>query len=496
MSLQIAESDRERHPARRPPQPTHLLAAADRGSGRGGSKHAACVRGFRPRIRSHLHARPLNHSLMRENSRPQVCGDSFASKNKLFAHLRASSACAGRVPRKAAAADAGPAPCKKAKSAPGCGVLAAGGARNSGAHRVQVSLATLDADIEPDGCLLEEKLRLIQLAGIETANPVFLCGCGGAAEGAGGVDLPRDVLRAMRILVMTETEVYFAGGPDAEAWARSDCVGMSARNEIRALHHLRKQLRANDVPFKAKRLCRQGLLDEVDRRLRAVFADNLPRQRGSPLPDDAARASAAAFESWAEAHGMSSGLTVRQFPGTGRGMAARGALKAGDVVVRVPANLFLNTEAVSSSRFASVMQAIKGVDERAQHLLLLLLEDLHRPSSPWKEYLAACPQHFTNALSLSTDHLRVLEGSPALECIVAHRQEHAALYAALFPPLSERFPAEFPAAACTWERFAWAASMIDSRAWATEAGCEVASLVPGADMLNHHMLNLCTSPYI
>ena len=64
------------------------------------------------------------------------------------------------------AADAGPAPCKKAKSAPGCGVLGAGGARNSGAHRVQVSLATLDADIEPDGCLLEEKLRLIQLAGI------------------------------------------------------------------------------------------------------------------------------------------------------------------------------------------------------------------------------------------------------------------------------------------------------------------------------------------
>ena len=391
-------------------------------------------------------------------------------------------------------------------------MLAAGGARNSGAHRVQVSLATLDADIEPDGCLLEEKLRLIQLAGIETANPVFLCGCGGAAEGAGGVDLPRDVLRAMRVLVMTETEVYFAGGPDAEAWARSDCVGMSARNEIRALHHLRKQLRANDVPFKAKRLCRQGLLDEVDRRLRAVFADNLPRQRSSPLPDDASRASAAAFESWAAAHGVSSALTVRQFPGTGRGMAARGALKAGDVVVRVPANLFLNTEAVPSSRFASVMQAIKGVDERAQHVLLLLLEDLHRPSSPWKEYLAACPQHFTNALSLSTDHLRVLEGSPALECIVehrqvnqetcpaiyilydminkcivAHRQEHAALYAALFPTLSERFPAEFPAAACTWERFAWAASMIDSRAWATEAGCEVASLVPGADMLNHHV---------
>jgi len=63
--------------------------------------------------------------------------------------------------------------------------------------RCTVSLAGVDADVEPDGCMLPEKLRLLELAGIDTsAGPVPVCGCRAAGE-----LIPRDVLRALRVLV-------------------------------------------------------------------------------------------------------------------------------------------------------------------------------------------------------------------------------------------------------------------------------------------------------
>lgn len=77
---------------------------------------------------------------------------------------------------------------KKARTAPA----------KSACGRVCVSIANLDADVEPDDCMLGEKLRLIELAGIETKDPIHLCGCGAEPE------IPRDVLRALRVLVCEE----------------------------------------------------------------------------------------------------------------------------------------------------------------------------------------------------------------------------------------------------------------------------------------------------
>lgn len=57
-----------------------------------------------------------------------------------------------------------------------------------------------------------------------------------------------------RTQAMTETELYFAGGPDLSTWAEGECKGMTVRNEIRALNHLRKLLRANDASYKVE-LC-------------------------------------------------------------------------------------------------------------------------------------------------------------------------------------------------------------------------------------------------
>ena len=62
--------------------------------------------------------------------------------------------------------------------------------------RITVPIATLDTDVEPDDCMLREKLRLIALAGIDTKDPVLVCGCAESEE-----KIPRDVLRALRVLV-------------------------------------------------------------------------------------------------------------------------------------------------------------------------------------------------------------------------------------------------------------------------------------------------------
>ena len=52
----------------------------------------------------------------------------------------------------------------------------------------------------------------------------------GQEPGGGASFIPRDVLRALRVMAMTETELYFAGGPTAKDWAAS--VGILVDSEI------------------------------------------------------------------------------------------------------------------------------------------------------------------------------------------------------------------------------------------------------------------------
>jgi hypothetical protein len=418
-----------------------------------------------------------------------VCGEDFPSKNKLFRHLKGGGSC-GRLAAGADAPDASPLfnayippPSKKPRLAETCG-------------RVQVSIASLDSDVEPDDCLLSEKLRIIRLAGIDPDAPITICGCscsqaeqGKAGPGGGETEgtIPRDLLRALRVLAMTETEVYFAGGPDESAWAASECKGMSVRNEIRALNHLRKLVRANDASYKAKRVCRQGLLDLVARMTANVYAQHLPPETGLQISDPADRSACERFEKWSKEAGIAASLCLREFASSGRGMAAGGDLKQGQVILKTPASVFLNTGALAKSRFAHVFRAVQGLDERAQHILLLLMEYGDRESSPWRYYLESCPASFDNALTMTLEEIRELEGSPALECLIQHRQDAENLFSVMFPALSDAFPHELPPPVRSWERFVWAAALIDTRAWATEAGSQESSLVPVADMMNHHV---------
>lgn len=425
----------------------------------------------------------LEPHVMAESGKKQtcgVCGEDFPSKNKLFKHLEGGG-CSGRLTAGAHAADADrhlkeqKNSRKKQRLAESCG-------------RVKVSIALLDSDVEPDVCLLPEKLRIIRLAGIDPDAPITICGCSCSQAGSPHAGtIPRDLLRALRVLAMSETEMYFAGGPDESAWAASECKGMSVRNEIRALNHLRKLVRANDASCKAKRVCRQGLLDLVARMTAYVYAQHLPPETGRPINDPADRIACERFEKWSKEAGISASLCLRDFVSSGRGMAAGSDMKQGQIIITTPARVFLNTGALAESRFAHVFRAVQGLDERAQHILLLLMEYGDRESSPWKYYLESCPASFDNALTMTLDEIKELEGSPALECLIQHRQDAEKLFSVMFPALSDSFPHELPPPVRSWERFVWAAALIDTRAWATEAGSDVSSLVPVADMMNHHV---------
>lgn len=103
-----------------------------------------------------------------------------------------------------------------------------------------------------------------------------------------------------------------------------------------------------------------------------------------------------------------------------------------------------------------------------------------------KHYLESCPRTLFNSLLIPDEHLTLLQGSPALDFLVERKTEFREMYDALFPKLSDAFPKELPPHKCAWEDFLWAAAIIDTRAWATDAGCDVSSLVPCCDMLNHH----------
>ena len=308
-----------------------------------------------------------------------VCLGRFASKNKLFRHL-SESRCCGAL---ASQPDEHAPKSKKARRV--CG-------------RIQVSVAQHDRDVEPDDCLLPEKLRLIKLAGIETEHPICICGC--EEPGGGASIIPRDVLRALRVMAMSETELYFAGGPTPKDWAASECTGMSIRNEIRALNHLRKLIRANDASHKAKRQCRQGLLKEVDKTLADIFNAHLPAEAPTLVTDPLERLACERFESWCRDVGISTKLSIKDFPGLGRGMAATEDLSAGEVVINTPTSVFLNTERLEESRFAHVFAGVKGLDERASHILLVLMEFAALQTSKWQAYLEACPLAFDNALTL------------------------------------------------------------------------------------------------
>jgi hypothetical protein len=58
------------------------------------------------------------------------------------------------------------------------------------------------------------------------------------------------------------------------------------------------------------------------------------------------------------------------------------------MIASTPHELFLNTEDLASSRFSHVFALVRGLDERCQHILLVMMERCDMDQSKWKAYRA------------------------------------------------------------------------------------------------------------
>jgi len=346
-----------------------------------------------------------------------------------------------------------------------------------GCGLVRVRLQRPDADLEPDESMVESKVSLIRSLGLQVPEEYELCACPGEGK---DMALPLGLLTTLRVFAMTETELYFTPSGKGEK-IEEDIPCASARNEIRALTHLSNLLSAQE-PNGCLVACKDAVVSMLLARTRV----DLPQDEGKPVQDAAEAAACEEFEQWCGENGVSAALQICEFAGTGRGMAASRDVAPGETIVSTPHYLFLNTEDIQSSRFAHIFMQVKGLDERSMHILMVLMERGDVENSPWKSYLKSCPQEVLNGLLFTDEELQILQGSPALDCLVERRTELFEMYTALFPKLSDAFPKELAPEKSRWEDFLWAAALIDTRAWATEAGSEVSSLVPCVDMMNHH----------
>ena len=91
------------------------------------------------------------------------------------------------------------------------------------------------------------------------------------------------------------------------------------------------------VTAHAPSACRNEAVAACTRLIAESFAAALPRGIGRPLHDVGEAEACRSFESWCEAHGVSTMLEVRDFEGTGRGMAATRDIQAGSIGARCTA---------------------------------------------------------------------------------------------------------------------------------------------------------------
>ena len=273
------------------------------------------------------------------------------------------------------------------------------------------------------------KTLMSELMSLGKAYDVCSC-CDGTVDSVGSPEdspFPSKLLQTLRILSMSEVELYFAGYGEPKHEEK-----ISPRNEIRSLVYLRKLLAA--LPESP---CRNACVSRVTTMISQMFDANLPNDPGMPIDDEEEAACCRRFEGWCVKEGVSTALTVRSFPGTGRGMAAARDLGAGETIISIPTSLFLNTEglniqtatsgddastsspheateeigACSSGkqapnghsmadtnstaraeaglkvaslqmkrhRFGHVFERLRGLDEPTAHILLVLLEVALRP---------------------------------------------------------------------------------------------------------------------
>mmetsp|Transcript_14346 Transcript_14346/g.36427 ORF Transcript_14346/g.36427 Transcript_14346/m.36427 type:complete len:577 (+) Transcript_14346:3-1733(+) len=183
-------------------------------------------------------------------------------------------------------------------------------------------------------------------------------------------------------------------------------------------------------------------------------------------------------------------VELRIYKDTGRGLGTTRSLAEGDVALRIPSGLLLTAPRLRARlRGTSVEAELQDVDDDTA-LALALLAACAEPVSAWTTYEALMPTaaEMPHYSSWGEAELEALDGTALAD------EARAAMAA-----LHETFKIIVPRVAgklfeggglISFERFRWAAAAVATRALLVDFGDgegKVGTLVPVADMLNHHV---------
>ncbi|CAK8988901.1 Actin-histidine N-methyltransferase (Endothelial differentiation inhibitory protein D10) (Protein-L-histidine N-tele-methyltransferase) (SET domain-containing protein 3) [Durusdinium trenchii] len=157
----------------------------------------------------------------------------------------------------------------------------------------------------------------------------------------------------------------------------------------------------------------------------------------------------------------------------GFGLETTAALKAGEVALSIPLDLCLTLAASARSRIGQHLLAsdtVRGQRISAQALMyVVMIDGWHDPSSKWHAYLRQIPSRHGDPLWWTMPQREErLAGTQLLYEVQRHERQLEAVYASLFPALSQEQPEIFPKERFTWKAFCWARSSLSSRCFALE----------------------------
>lgn len=202
-----------------------------------------------------------------------------------------------------------------------------------------------------------------------------------------------------------------------------------------------------------------------------------------------------ALHSWITEEGaLLHGVAVSESESAGRRLVATRTIEPGTTLVRIPPTALL-TGASARAR-AGVCDVMRDVEsaglvkrlpdvmaDSAAIVLFLLAEFSAGDESPWLPWFRSLPKHFETPLTLDLDVVEHrLKGTVLFPLACALREELREMYDEwLIPFAIGKCPEIFRESVCTFERFLYAHSIVDSRAFKFDD----VMLVPYADMANH-----------
>lgn len=189
------------------------------------------------------------------------------------------------------------------------------------------------------------------------------------------------------------------------------------------------------------------------------------------------------FIKWFEARGgrISPNITVDHFPGMGNGVKALADIDENEPLVFIPRDIIISSELIKESKDEYHQMLVQAFNTDESLLIaFILLEEARGEASLWSPYFKVLPSFIPNLLSYSSDELAELQ---IAEYIVELRteQRHKLSSYLYFTNSSSRFwPSDLQKV--TFEKYAWASSILDSRGFRFQGQIKLA---PFADMFNY-----------